>query len=157
MKIDNAATLPSAFDATAHTTQMTIDSGATNMYLPQRICDLIASSFFPPAIYNAQSNTYTVLCSSPPPRVGVVIDGIPFYVNPEDLMGRGWWGGKGRGLCTLAVQRQGDGDAVLGDAWLKSVVAVFDVGGKFVFLLHVGIKEKLWHVELIKFGWANFL
>jgi hypothetical protein len=32
------------------------------------------------------------------------------------------------GACPISVQKQGDGDAVLGDAFLKNVIAVFDVG-----------------------------
>ncbi len=42
----------------------------------------------------------------------------------------------------LAVQRQGDGDAVLGDAWLKNVVAVFDVGGEYCGVGWVGERER---------------
>ena len=38
--------------------------------------------------------------------------------------------GEGR-MCALSMQRSGTGDSVLGDAWLKGVVAVFDVGGEF--------------------------
>ena len=40
--------------------------------------------------------------------------------------------GKGK-LCTLAVQRQRvGGNAVLGDSWLKNVLAVFDLGGNMM-------------------------
>jgi hypothetical protein len=38
------------------------------------------------------------------------------------------------GMCVLSVLRSGTGDSVLGDAWLKGVVAVFDVGGECYLL-----------------------
>jgi hypothetical protein len=37
-------------------------------------------------------------------------------------------------VCVLSVMRSGTGDSVLGDAWLKGVVAVFDVGGECYLL-----------------------
>ncbi|KAF2641084.1 acid protease [Massarina eburnea CBS 473.64] len=49
----------------------------------------------------------------------------------EEEGGDGKWKRRGLGegrLCTLAVQRQGAGDAVLGDSFLKNVLAVFDLG-----------------------------
>ncbi|CAI6331716.1 unnamed protein product [Periconia digitata] len=135
---------------------MVIDSGTTLLYVPEDIAERIASLFVPRAIFSVNTNTYLVPCSALAPRVGVVVAGRSFYIHPDDLMNRApgavGGGGKvwvtedgtsidfedsgssrvegevGRGLCTLAVQRQGLGDAVLGDSWLKNVLAVFDVG-----------------------------
>ncbi|KAF1953788.1 acid protease [Byssothecium circinans] len=123
---------------------MVIDSGCTLLYFPDDIADRIASLFVPKAVFAENSNTYLVPCSAAPPRVGVVVAGRSFYVHPDDLMnkapgavgGGGVVGGSDGGgvrfgegrMCTLAVQRRGGGDAVLGDSWLKNVLAVFDLG-----------------------------
>ncbi|KAL5413243.1 hypothetical protein PMIN03_003841 [Paraphaeosphaeria minitans] len=102
--------------------QMILDSGSTLLYLPDDTADHLASLFSPPARYVPSSNTYITSCSAQQPRFGVVIGGTTFYINPEDMLTR-----EGRGRCSLAVQRMEDGDAVLGDAWLKSVLVVFDL------------------------------
>lgn len=57
----------------------------------------------------------------------MIIAGQNFFVNEKDLLNGGGVAGR-KGLCVLAIQRQGQGDAVLGDAFLKNVVAVFNVG-----------------------------
>ena len=49
----------------------------------------------------------------------------------EEESNTGVWEGR---MCALSVQRSGTRDSVLGDAWLKGVVAVFDVGGEFCFV-----------------------
>lgn len=109
---------------------MIIDSGSTLLSLPYAVADHIASLFIPGAAYSDVSNPYLVPYSAAPPRVGVEIAGKTFFIHPDDLMNKspGAVGG-GRGMRTLAVQRQGGGDAVLGDSWLKGMLAVFDVGG----------------------------
>jgi aspergillopepsin I len=131
------------------TLEMVIDSGTTLMYLPDGIADYIATLFSPPAEYVPMSNVYLVDCKARAPRVGVNIAGFTFWVDEQDLLpgrkenggmgggggedgmgGVGGWGegGEGSGSCVVAVQRQGGGDAVLGDSFLKNVVVVFDLG-----------------------------
>lgn len=117
---------------------MLIDSGSTLMYLPDATADYIASLFSPHAAFSSSTNTYIVPCSASPPNVGVIIGGKSFFINPDDLMNKapnalGGGGliaedGEATGMCTIAVQRQGSGNAVLGDSWLKGVLAVFDLG-----------------------------
>lgn len=106
---------------------MILDSGSTLLYLPDATADYIASLFSPPARYVPASNTYITSCDALQPRLGVVIGGQTFFVNPEDMLSR-----EGRGRCSLAVQRMEDGDAVLGDSWLKNVLVVFDLGANVV-------------------------
>jgi len=121
-------------------------------YLSTEIADYLASLFSPPAVFSHRSNAYTVPCTSIPPRFAVVIEGVPFYVDPQDLvsspsgsvkrdrMGAGTGeeelnaGARDGRMCVLSVLRSGTGDSVLGDAWLKGVVAVFDVGGECCLL-----------------------
>ncbi|KAJ4298871.1 hypothetical protein N0V90_004114 [Kalmusia sp. IMI 367209] len=112
--------------------KMILDSGTTLLYLPDTTADLIANMFVPPARYSSASNTYITDCDADMPRFGVVVGGTTFWVNAEDMMNPTTVTRNGthvrRGDCTLAVQRQEDRDAVLGDTFLKNVVVVFDIG-----------------------------
>jgi hypothetical protein len=110
---------------------MMIDSGSTLLHLPDAIAVHIASLFVPRAVYSTNSDTFIVPCSAVAPRVGVIIAGKTFWVNEADLMSKepGAVSEGHVGLCTLGVTTVGGGDAVLGDTWLKGVLAVFDVGG----------------------------
>jgi len=68
-------------------------------------------------------------CGAAAPRVGIIIGGKTFWVDGRDLVNNETvGGGVGTvGTCAIAVQRAAGGDAVLGDAFLKNVVAVFDL------------------------------
>jgi hypothetical protein len=68
-------------------------------------------------------------CGATPPRIGVIIGGKTFWIDPRDLINNETVGGGVRltGSCAISVQRMVSGDAVLGDAFLKNVVAVFDL------------------------------
>jgi hypothetical protein len=114
----------SASDFAISPTKVIIDSGTTLMYLPDALVDYIASTFLPPAFINPFNGLYMADCAAHAPRFGVIIAGKTLYVHPEDLLNP-----VGAGMCMLAVQRMRGGDAVLGDAFLKNVLAVFDVGG----------------------------
>ncbi|KAF2117485.1 aspartic peptidase domain-containing protein, partial [Lophiotrema nucula] len=120
-------TRPKIANFAKQATEMTIDSGTTLIYFPDTVADYVAGLFNPPAMYNKLSNLYIVNCSSKAPRIGVIIAGQKFFVNEKDLLNGGAVASR-KGWCVLAIQRQGQGDAVLGDAFLKNVVAVFDVG-----------------------------
>lgn len=104
-------------------TKVIIDSGTTLMYLPDKLVDYIASTFSPPAFINPYNGLYVAGCTSKAPRFGVIIAGKTLFVNPVDLLNP-----MGSEFCMMAIQRQLGGDAVLGDSFLKSVLAVFDVG-----------------------------
>jgi hypothetical protein len=104
-------------------TKVIIDSGTTLMYLPDKLVDYVASTFSPPAFVNPFNGLYVADCKSKAPRFGVIIAGKTLFVNPVDLLNP-----MGSDLCMLAIQRQRGGDAVLGDSFLKNVLAVFDVG-----------------------------
>ncbi|KAF2734428.1 acid protease [Polyplosphaeria fusca] len=114
-------------DFTSLDLNMVIDSGTTLIYLPDAVASYIASLFDPPAIFNTLSNLYVVSCNAQAPRIAIIIAGQPFYIDERDLLNGGGVAGQ-KGVCVVAVQKQGNGDAVLGDAFLKNVVAVFDVG-----------------------------
>jgi hypothetical protein len=113
---------------------MIIDSGTSLLYFPDKIAQYIGSLFIPPARYNPDTNTYIVNCTAQAPRVGVRIGGQSYFLSEDDLMDRGPGAvggqsvGAGRGECAVAVQNALGGTLVLGDAWLKNVMIVFDLG-----------------------------
>lgn len=105
------------------------------MYLPDAVADYVAGLFVPPATLSPQSEMWIVPCTATAPRFGVVIAGRTFFVSESDLMNKapGAVGGSKMGAppgqCVLGTQRSGGGSLVLGDAWLKNVLVVFDLKG----------------------------
>ncbi|KAF2009435.1 acid protease [Aaosphaeria arxii CBS 175.79] len=120
--------------------EMIIDSGTTLIYVPWDIAAAIGSFFVPPAIFNETSNLWIVHCDAALPDIGVIIGGKLLKIDPRDLIGPGGGtmvtknhdgvaGGVTKTqMCVPSIQGRVSGDSVLGDAFLKSVVAVFDVG-----------------------------
>lgn len=123
---------------TASRQNIIVDSGTTLIYLPDRVADYVASLFQPPATFNTNSQLYLVNCTATAPRVGVTVAGKTYFISTDDLMNRGSGSvggaavGAGTGTCALAIQRAAGGASVLGDSWLKNVLAVFDLGGNKV-------------------------
>jgi hypothetical protein len=106
-------------------TQVIIDSGTTLLFLPAGITKSINALWSPAAHYNEDSQTYFVHCNASAPRFGVTIDGHTFWVDPRDLIQDA---GVGDRICMSGIQPGSDGVSVVGDVFLKSVLAVFDVG-----------------------------
>lgn len=110
--------------------QMIVDSGTTFDYFPTEDADAINSLFYPPAQYAEELGLYVVPCDAIPPDVGITIGGQTFFHNPDDLIADV---GLGDGLCVSGISdggaiAGGDGIYVLGDTFMKNVLAVFDVG-----------------------------
>ncbi|KAF2275495.1 acid protease, partial [Westerdykella ornata] len=107
-----------------------IDSGTTLMYFPDLVMEYIASAFVPAAAYSSQTGLYMVNCGAAAPRIGVIIGGRTFWVDTRDLINNETVDGRvsTMGTCVMSVQKVGGGNPVLGDAFLKNVVAVFDLG-----------------------------
>ena len=104
--------------------QVIIDSGTTVNYLPANIADSVNKLFDPPATYNTQIGYYTVKCDAKAPQFGVKIGSEIFYVNPLDMIIR-----LSPATCITGVTSAGTGgNSILGHAFLKNVLAVFDVG-----------------------------
>jgi hypothetical protein len=85
-------------------------------------------AFKPRATYLYQWGAYFVPCDSVPPMFGVIIDGKTFYINPADLIFQDIIDPTS-GFCAVSLTTGGSGPYILGDVFLQSVVAVFDVGG----------------------------
>lgn len=66
---------------------------------------------------------YLVDCSAKPPVFGVQIAPETFFIDGADLILDG-----GDGTCISGVNDAGESLSILGDVFLKNVLAVFDVG-----------------------------
>lgn len=62
-------------------------------------------------------------CSATTPDFGIRIDSQTFYINAEDLIMQ-----NPDGTCVSGVNDAGESLAILGDVFLKNVLAVFDIG-----------------------------
>ncbi|KAI9815717.1 MAG: hypothetical protein M1827_002113 [Pycnora praestabilis] len=100
-----------------------VDSGTTLIYLPTFLADEINAFFDPPAFFNETAGAYTVACGAAVPLFGVQIDSQTFYINGQDLIVN-----NGDGTCVTAINDGEDGPYILGDPFLKNVLAIFDVG-----------------------------
>lgn len=105
--------------------QYIVDSGTTLNYLPSALAKQLNSQFSPKA--KLQSGAYLVDCNAKPPAFSVTVGGKSFAADPQDLIIKDQ-PDKTSGLCITGFQDGGSGPFILGDAWMKSVVVVFDVG-----------------------------
>ena len=112
-----------------------VDSGTTLIYAPADVVADIAALFDPPAEAEAFSGVYKVPCNATPPRFGVYISGRTFYVNPLDLIVQT----AGADRCSIGVQTM-SGMSVLGDVFLRNVLAIFDVGAG---VMRFGARENM--------------
>jgi len=115
-----------------------VDSGTTLLYLPNHIAEAINAAFNPPAVYSEYEGVFEVDCNATAPSVAVRIGGEDFYINGKDLLLTGESGlDPFTGLCLTGVQPGFEAPYILGDVFLKNVVAVFDVGkGEMRFAPH---------------------
>ncbi|KAL9099810.1 MAG: hypothetical protein Q9187_009444 [Circinaria calcarea] len=103
--------------------QVIVDSGTTLNYLASEIAYITNSLFNPPARFDEIIGGFTVECDAVPPTFGVDISGQTFFINAADLIVD-----TGDGTCISGIQDAGNSFAILGDVFLKNVLAVFDVG-----------------------------
>ena len=104
--------------------QVIVDSGTTLLYVASEIAYITNELFSPPAQYDEEEGAYFVACNAIAPTFGISISGQTFFVNSQDLIVP-----NGDGTCVSGVQDAGEtGLAILGDVFLKNVLAVFDVG-----------------------------
>lgn len=112
---------------------MIVDSGTTLMYLPDEIADAINFAYDPPAECDNYGNCF-VECSAKAPRISVKINGTDFYINPKDMIvdnvdtTQVVTPPNIKHPCSSGVGPAGNGMYVLGEVFLKNVLAVFDVG-----------------------------
>lgn len=118
--------------------QYIVDSGTTLAYLPGTLVSEIATLYQPPAFYIQDYGLFFAECSAVPPILGVQINGTNFFINPPDLiLQTEGFDYDGTDLCATGVQVGDPGPYILGDTFLMSVVATFDVGaGEMRFAPH---------------------
>ena len=109
-----------------------VDSGTTQNFVPTSIATAINNAFSPAAVYNQQLESYIVDCNATAPRLGFNIAGTVFDINPLDMIILDGTDAQNNDVCVTSVTIGGDADTggfyVLGDAFLKNVVSVFDIG-----------------------------
>lgn len=103
-----------------------VDSGTTLIYVPTALANTINSAFDPPSIYSPEDGVDIVLCNATAPDFGVTIGGTTFDISAEDMIIS--FDANEPGYCMSGVQDGGGAVNILGDVFLKNVVAVFDVG-----------------------------
>lgn len=111
---------------TLNTTYPTIvDSGTSLIYLPEAQVLYINAAFSPSTTYDEESGYDVIPCNATAPEFGVQIGGTTFSINAEDMI---LDLGLGGGMCASGVQNGGGAVNILGDVFLRNVIAVFDVG-----------------------------
>ncbi|MCJ1401797.1 hypothetical protein MMC11_005014 [Xylographa trunciseda] len=100
-----------------------VDSGTTLLYAPTKVAYAVNAQFNPPAVFDESQGAFFVDCNATAPAFGVVIGGATFNINPLDLILY-----NGGGPCLSGIQDAGDSFGILGDVFLKNVLAVYDVG-----------------------------
>ena len=107
-----------------------VDSGSTLASLPTAHAEAFTAQFNPPAVYNAFTAEYWAPCTAKVPHFGVAIGGQTFFASPEDLLQqevRLDWNGDGKMFCRVGVKDGYGGPFILGDVFLNSVIAVYDL------------------------------
>ncbi|GAB7347353.1 hypothetical protein MBLNU459_g4289t1 [Dothideomycetes sp. NU459] len=102
-----------------------VDSGTTLIYVPTAVANTITSAFDPPGHYSPEDGVDVILCNATAPDFGVTIGGTTFDISAEDMIIPGDFE---PGYCMSGVQDGGGAVNILGDVFLKNVIAVFDVG-----------------------------
>lgn len=111
--------------ANASHIQAIVDSGTILNYFPTAISSAINAQFGPSTECDPTQGVCFVDCDATVPKVGVTISGRTFYINPQDLI---LDVGIGDNTCITGIYDGGQGPYILGDVFLKNVLAVFDVG-----------------------------
>ena len=100
--------------------QAVVDSGTTLIYLPNPVSNAINRIF---ATYDPTGGTWYADCNATAPSWDLIIGGQSFSIDPRDMIVE-----NSDGVCLSGVQDAFNGFAILGDVFLKNVLAVFDVG-----------------------------
>ncbi|MCJ1308744.1 hypothetical protein MMC25_002398 [Agyrium rufum] len=121
--VGNPSANPSAMPDELVREQVIVDSGTTLLYLADSISGVANELFDPPAFYDFEQGAYVVDCQATPPSLGVDIDGQILFINPQDLIVD-----SSESYCISGIVDAGQGPGILGDVFLKNVLAVFDLG-----------------------------
>jgi Eukaryotic aspartyl protease len=107
-----------------------VDSGSTLILIPKANADAFNALYNPPATYNTALGAYFAPCTAVPPPLSFTIGDQEFTVNPTDLLNQEQTDDAGN--CVTGISQAPVGQKVLGDVFLKNVLAVFDWGNSVV-------------------------
>ena len=111
-----------------------VDAGYTTNQAPANVVKAIAAQFDPPGHYDKVRVEWLAPCNATAPETGVIVAGKEFKISPKDLLIKSL---EVDGFCTVAVNTAEGKELILGDPFLKNVVAAFDVGaGEMRFWQH---------------------
>ncbi|KAL8670808.1 MAG: hypothetical protein Q9168_004669 [Polycauliona sp. 1 TL-2023] len=102
---------------------MHVDSGTSLIYVPEDAADAVNALFDPPAEHNFSLEQYDVDCEAKAPDLAVKIAGRAFHLNPADLIAKA-----SDGSCFTGIGATYGEQGILGDVFMRNVVAVFDIG-----------------------------
>jgi aspergillopepsin I len=118
-------------------TRLVVDTGTTFSYIPSVVVEAIKAAWSPPLrpVVNAPPGMFLAPCDSTPPKIKLNFNGRSVEINGQDLfVNQGPLGTrpeKGK-LCTIGIGGGqgfvGEGLSMMGGTFMKSLVAVFDVG-----------------------------
>jgi len=109
----------------ANQTQAIVDSGTSLFYAPDDVAQAVANLFDPPAVWDPDQQEWFVECNASAPVFGVGVSSKVFYVNPADMIVP-----TSPTQCISGIQPNFGGLTILGDVWMKNVIAVFDIGAE---------------------------
>ncbi|KAK5160671.1 hypothetical protein LTS14_001683 [Recurvomyces mirabilis] len=106
-----------------------VDSGTTLVYLPPLIASKVNALYDPPSKWIPETASYENLCNAVPPSFAITIDGTDLWISSDELLMTGEAGEDPEtGGCFSGIQPSFDGAYILGEVFLKNVVAAFDIG-----------------------------
>lgn len=135
---NNITTTQTVANSTAF--QAFLDNGNYFSYLPDSIVTTINSLFSPPAVFDNTTGLWIVDCAATAPQLGLTVGNETFFLDGRDLI---YQTGEAGGMCISNIMSssfQGGstyGDItlnILGAAWFKNVLTVFDFGANEIRL-----------------------
>jgi hypothetical protein len=105
-----------------------VDTGTTVNFLPTNVVTALIRAFDPPVFSIPGLAGLAANCTAKAPQHGFTIAGETLWINPADLLVS--LPGLPQGTCVLGIQDAGAGAFLLGDTFLRNVVAVFDIGNE---------------------------
>ncbi|KAK5110527.1 hypothetical protein LTR62_005719 [Meristemomyces frigidus] len=109
--------------------QAVVDSGQNLNLFPAEQALAINAAFRPPAVLDEAAGVYVLPCNATPPALAVKISDTSFRIHRDDMIAR-----DAAGTCFSTIvpgasdAQEGISLNFLSDAFLKNVVAVFDMG-----------------------------
>lgn len=103
-----------------------VDSATSFLYLPSVLAAAVNAAFNPSAEWDPLFGAYFVDCDATAPDFNIVIDHEPFSMRGADLINENLFNPL-TGKCATTISDGGSGPFVLGNVFLKNVLAVFDL------------------------------